>query len=387
MGLRPLGRPVGRDGGEFLASNRYMRSVNPNQSVRGNTWQSRFATLLKQLIVSEYFVVLLAGLLFVGLLPFVPRLASPQNLVNIASNIWPLLAIAVGQTLVLIIAGIDLSQIAVIAVTSVLGGALMTGAANPVLFNQSPLWGFLLTEQGGVLSGNPFAVPVALLVMLVVGTFIGFLNGVVIARANVPPFMMTLISLIFFSSLAVYLTRAENIANLPPSFLALGRGTLLSFISYPALISLGLALVVGLTLARTVFGRWIYAVGQNPKAAVISGVPTARITILVYMLSAFCATIGGILYSARLGLGRPGFGQGFDLLLDVIGATVIGGTSLFGGRGKILWTVFGVLLFVLLTNVLNLMNLSYFTVNIVKGSFILAAALLDVARKRLLAVA
>lgn len=365
-----------------------MRSVNPTQKkVPNRTWQGRLGTLGKQLIVSEYFVVLLAGLLFVVVWPFIPRLASPQNLANIASNIWPLLAIAVGQTLVLIVAGIDLSQIAVIAVTSVLGGAVMTGAANPVLFDQTPLWGVLLSEQGGILSGSPLAVPVAIFVMLVVGAFIGFLNGVVIARAKVPPFMMTLISLIFFSSLAVYLTRAENIANLPSSFTALGDGTLLPFISYSALISLGLALVVGFMLARTVFGRWIYAVGQNPRAAVISGVPTARITILVYTLSAFCATIGGVLYSARLGLGRPGFGQGFDLLLDVIGATVIGGTSLFGGRGKILWTVFGVLLFVLLTNVLNLLNLSYFTVNIVKGSFILAAALLDVARKRLLAVA
>ena len=341
----------------------------------------------RRLIVSEYFVLLLAGGLFLALWPFIPRLASPQNLGNIASNVWPLLAIAVGQTLVLITAGIDLSQIAVIAVTSVLGGAVMTGAANPVLFDQSPLWGVLLFEGGGVLSGSPLAVPVALLVMLIVGALIGLLNGVVIAKAKVPPFMMTLISLIFFSSLAVFFTRAENISNLPGGFTALGGGELLPFVSYPLLISLGLAVAVGLLLGRTPFGRWVYAIGQNPKAAAISGVPTGRVLVLVYTLSAVCATVGGMLYSARLGLGRPGFGQGFDLLLDVIGATVIGGTSLFGGRGKVLWTVFGVLLFVLLTNALNLLNLSYFTVNIVKGSFILFAALLDVARRRFLAAA
>ena len=349
--------------------------------------QNRLGTLARRLIVSEYFVLLLAALLFIVLLPFIPRIASVRNLVNIASNMWPLLAIAVGQTVVLITAGIDLSQIAVIAVTSVLGGALMTSAANPVLFEQSPLWGVLLTEQGGLLSGSPLAVPLALLAMLVIGALIGLINGLFIARANIPPFMMTLISLIFFSSLAVYFTRAENISNLPQSFLILGRNTTIPFLSYPLLISLGLALVVGLLLRRTAFGRWVYALGQNPKAAVISGVPTVRVTVLVYMLSAVCATVGGILYSARLGLGRPGFGQGFDLLLDVIGATVIGGTSLFGGRGRVLWTVFGVLLFVLLTNALNLLNLSYFTVNIVKGSFILLAALLDVARRRLLAAA
>ena len=362
-----------------------MSAVKSSPATRHRTRRERLGDLGRRLIVSEYFVLLLAALLFVALWPFIPRLASPQNLGNIASNVWPLLAIAVGQTLVLITAGIDLSQIAVIAVTSVLGGAVMTGAANPVLFDKSPLWGILLFEGGGVLSGSPLAVPVALLVMLAVGALIGLMNGLVIAKAKVPPFMMTLISLIFFSSLAVYFTRAENISNLPGGFTALGRANLFAFISYPLLISLGLALGVGVLLGRTSFGRWVYAIGQNPKAAVISGVPRARVLILVYTLSAVCATVGGILYSARLGLGRPGFGQGFDLLLDVIGATVIGGTSLFGGRGKILWTVFGVLLFVLLTNALNLLNLSYFTVNIVKGSFILFAALLDVARKRLLA--
>lgn len=348
---------------------------------------SRFAHLGRRLIVSEYFVLLLTVVLFLVLWPFIPRLASTQNLANILSNVWPLLAIAVGQTLVLITAGIDLSQIAVIGLTSTLGGMLMTTVANPVLFGQTPLWGVLLTEGGGLLSGSPVAVPVALLVMLIVAALIGYMNGWLIAKAKVPAFIMTLVSLIFFSSLAVYLTRAENIANLPEGFLILGRGAVVPFLTYPLLISLALTVLVALLLQRTVFGRWLYAVGRNPRAAEISGVPTVRVVALTYMLSAVCAAVGGVLYSARLGLGRPGFGQGFDLLLDVIGATVIGGTSLYGGRGKIMWTVYGVLLFVLLSNALNLMNLTYFTVNIVKGAFILGAALLDVARRRLLAVA
>ncbi len=354
-------------------------------SSANDTWGARLKNWLSRVIVSEYFVLLLAVLLFVVLWPFVPRLADPQNLANIASNIWPLLAIAVGQTLVMITAGIDLSQIAVIAVTSVLGGAVMTTAADPLLFEQTPLWGVLLYDGHGLLSGHPAAVPVALVLMLAVGALVGCVNGFFIARAKVPAFMMTLVSLIFFSALAVYFTRAENISNLPAAFTTLGRGNLFPFVSYPMLISLGLALVVAILLERTPFGKWVYAIGQNPKAAAISGVPTTRVLVLVYTLSALCATLGGVLYSARLGLGRPGFGQGFDLLLDVIGATVIGGTSLFGGRGKILWTVFGVLLFVLLSNALNLLNLSYFTVNIVKGCFILFAALLDVARRRFLA--
>jgi ribose/xylose/arabinose/galactoside ABC-type transport system permease subunit len=340
-------------------------------------------SFFRHLIVSEYFVLLLTALLFMVLLPVIPRIASLQNLANVASNVWPLLAIAVGQTLILITAGIDLSQIAVIGLTSTIGGILMTSAANPVLFEKSPLWGSLLTEQGGPLSGHPAAVPVSLLCMLLVGALIGLINGLIIAKVKIPAFMMTLVSLLFFSSFAVYLTRAENISNLPNGFLMLGRG---NFLGFPLVISLGLTVLVSLLLQRTVFGRWLYAVGRNPKAAEISGVPITRVLVVTYMLSSVCATIGGILYSARLGLGRPGFGQGFDLLLDVIGATVIGGTSLFGGHGKILWTVFGVLLFVLLSNALNLLNLSYFTVNMVKGTFILGAALLDVARRRYMAV-
>ena len=338
---------------------------------------------LQRLLVSEYFVLLLAILLFAVLAPFVPRIASLANLANVASNAWPLLAIAVGQTLVLIIAGIDLSQIAVIAVSSVLGGMIMTGAANPVLFDKTPLWGILFSESGGLLANTPWGVPVGLLVMFAAGAIIGLVNGVAIAKAKLPPFMMTLITLLFFSSFAVYLTRAENISNLPLAFTVLGGSRASPWLGYPLLISGGLALLVHLLLSRTVFGRWLYAVGLNREAARISGVPVSRVIITTYMLSAVCATVGGVLYSARLGMGRPGFGEGFDLLLDVIGATVIGGTSLFGGRGKILWTVFGVLLFVLLTNALNLLNLSYFTVNIVKGAFILFAALLDVTRRRL----
>ncbi len=125
------------------------------------------------------------------------------------------------------------------------------------------------------------------------------------------------------------------------------------------------------------------AVGANRKAAEISGVPVRRIIVLVFVLSSVCATVGAVLYSARLEAGRPTLGEG-TFLLDVIGATVIGGTSLFGGKGKVLWTVFGVLFFVLLSNTLNLMNLSTFHIDMVKGGVILAAALLDVARSRVL---
>jgi ribose/xylose/arabinose/galactoside ABC-type transport system permease subunit len=132
-----------------------------------------------------------------------------------------------------------------------------------------------------------------------------------------------------------------------------------------------------------VFGQYVYAIGANRRAAEISGVPVRRVIVMVFVISALCAVVGSILYSARLEAGRPTLGEG-AFLLDVIGAVVIGGTSLFGGKGKIIWTVFGVLFFVILSNTLNLMNLNAFVIDMVKGSVILAAAMLDVARTRLM---
>ena len=238
--------------------------------------------------------------------------------------------------------------------------------------------------------------------MLLVGALVGLLNGIAITRFNMPAFMVTLVSLIFFSSFAIYLTQSQNISNLPEGFLRLGEGDIVSvyfgekvepeikrrdilpFVTYPLVISVGLAVGAQFILRRTVFGRHIYAIGTNRKAAEISGVPTKRVITLVFMFSGFCAAVASILYSARLQGGRPTIGGG-NLLLDIIGATVIGGTSLSGGKGKVTWTFFGVVFFVLLLNTLNSMKLSAFHIDAVKGVIILVAAMLDVLRTRLLA--
>jgi ribose/xylose/arabinose/galactoside ABC-type transport system permease subunit len=236
--------------------------------------------------------------------------------------------------------------------------------------------------------------------MLIAGALVGLVNGALVAWLNMPPFMVTLVSLITVGAFAIWLTQSENIRNLPESYVALGKGEIVSvyigpkeepqiprrqvheLIGYAALIAVALAVALHLLLERTAFGRQVLAVGANRKAAEIAGVPVRRVVVLVFVLSALCATVGAILYSARLEAGRPTLGEG-SFLLDVIGATVIGGTSLFGGKGKVLWTVFGVFFFVLRSNTLNLMNLSTFHIDMVKGGVILAAALLDVARTRL----
>jgi ribose/xylose/arabinose/galactoside ABC-type transport system permease subunit len=333
----------------------------------------------KRVLLSEHFVLILTLVYFVVLLPFIPRLASPANLSNLLSNMWPLLAIAMGQTFVLIVGGIDLSQTSVMATVSVVGALLMTSALNPVLFEKSPLWGLMLSPEGGPLAGSAIAVPVAVLSMLLAGALIGWVNGVSVAHFRMPPFMVTLVTMIFFSAFAIYLTKSENVVNLPAGFSAIGRGGI-GPVSYPFLIAGGLGVAAHLVLTRTVLGHWLYAVGRNPRTSLISGVPVRRVIVIAFVISGICAAIGAMLYSARLEAGRPTLGQ--NLLLDVIGATVIGGTSLFGGKGKVLWTLYGVLFFTLLANTLNLLNLSFFTINIVKGGVILLAALLDVLRTR-----
>jgi ribose/xylose/arabinose/galactoside ABC-type transport system permease subunit len=333
-------------------------------------------------LLSENFVLYLSILFFIGLYLFMPYIASSRNLANISSNMWPLLALVLGQMFVLILGGIDLSQTSIMALTSVVGGMLMTTQLNPALFEKSPLWGILLSPEGSPVSGTALAVPVGILAMLAVGMLVGLINGLTVARFRMPAFMVTLVSMMFFSGLAIYLTKSENIMYLPNGFTMLGSGEI-GPIPYSFFVVFVLAVVAQIVLKHTVLGRWFFAVGKSIRTSVVSGVPTERVIILGYVFSGFCAAVASVLYSARLACGRPTLGQ--NLLLDVIGAAVIGGISLFGGKGKVLWALFGVLFFVLLSNALSMLALPFYAEPVIKGAVILLAAFLDVTRTRLLA--
>ena len=356
---------------------------------------------MRGVFLSDFFVFYLSLAYFLILVPFLPTLANPLNLVNLMSNMWPLLVVAIGQTFVLTIAGIDLSQGSVAGLTSVVAATLLAGAAPAAVLSNAPIWGVFLTEDGGWLAGSVWGTPFAIIAILVIAALVGLANGLSVAKLRMPPFMVTLVAMISIGAFAIWLTQSNNIRELPESFVMLGKGDIVSvyfgaqddsqisrrevysFVTWPMIIALSVAVLAHVLLNRTVFGRWIFAIGINRKAAEISGVPVVRVIIAVFVISAVCAAIASILYTARLETGRPTLGGG-NFLLDVIGATVIGGTSLFGGKGKIIWTFFGVLFFVLLSNTLNLMNLSAFHIDMVKGGVILAAALLDVIRTRLM---
>ncbi|MBI1176269.1 hypothetical protein GC207_02390 [bacterium] len=315
--------------------------------------------LLRRVLLSDYFVLGLSLLYVAAVAPFTPGFVSAENFTNILSALLPLLVVALGQTIVLITGGIDLSVTAVIGLSSIVGAMAMN-------------------HETGWLAQSPIAAPAGVMIMLLVGASVGALNGIAVAIARMPAFMVTLASMMGFSGLAVWLTHAKTINALPSGFTMLGGHTM---------ITLAIVLVVGICvhvfLRRSLWGRWLYAVGHNSRASHISGVPVGGITFFAYVASGLLAAMASVLYTGQTETGSPVLGQ--NILLDVIGATVIGGTSLFGGKGKVVWTLFGVLFLKLVDNSLNLLNLSIFAITIAKGAVILLAAYLDSLRNRFVA--
>ncbi len=326
-----------------------------------------FRRFLERLILSEYLVFYITGIYFLLVWPIVPEIASFNSLRNILTDMLPLLIVAIGQTFVLIVAGIDLSVTGVIAMASVVGASVMT-------------------SDGGYLQGSFFAIPVGIIVFLMVGGLIGGFNGWCITRLNMPPIIVTLTGMMFLAGAAIWYTKlhseTSSIAGLPRPFVAIGGGS-----NFGLPNSLFVALVVGIAahflLSRTVFGRWLYAIGINPKAAKVSGVPVQKAILWAFVISGVCAAITSMLLTGRLETGTPVLGQ--RILLDIIAAVVIGGTSLAGGKGKIIWTVGGVLFLVTVDTSLKLLGMSLFVVFAVKGGVILFAASIDALRQRIVA--
>lgn len=297
--------------------------------------------------------VLLMTVLFASF--YFPSFASVDNAQNVTVQASFLSIVALGMTLVIITGGIDLSVGSVFA----LGGVLAAWASQ---------WGFLP----------------ALLVPLAVCGAIGTLNGVLIARFGMAPFIVTLASLLGARGLLLAVTNEGSATRLVPrdSFFAeLGQGTVGGF-GYPVLIALALFGVGGVVLQRTSFGQSLFAVGGSSDAATLMGLPVARTRMLVYTISGLLAGFAGALNAARLSSGVTILGVGMEL--DVIAAVVIGGTLLVGGAGSISGTLWGVLLLAVIQNLINQigsLNSSYQSV--VSGGFLIVV----VVAQRYLAVA
>lgn len=320
---------------------------------------SRITNPVVRLLLSDHLVLGLCLVYFAALAPFVPGFASMGNLQTVLAYALPILVVSVGLTLVLIIGGIDLSVTSIIALASVVGGKVMSG-------------------DEGWLAGSVGAVPLGLLAMLAVSAGVGSVNGFAVTICRIPAFIATLTTMMFVSGLAIWLTQSRKIGGLPPGFVMLGQklwlASVLVFIATWA---------AHLLLSRTLYGRWLYAIGHNCRTAMISGVPVGRVTFLAYIASGLFAGLASVLFTAALETGNPEMAR--DNLLDVVGAVVIGGTSLYGGKGRVSGTVFGVLFLAMVDNSLNLLGLTFYTITMVKGGVILGAALTDTLRNRMLA--
>lgn len=303
-------------------------------------------------------VLLLTGVVFVGFAAGVRGFASPANVEALLIGGLPLLLLAIGQTFVIVSGGIDLSAPALVGLCSIAGGILLsadTGFAAP----------HALVPVGGALA------------MLVTGALAGLLNGVCVGRLGMPAFMVTLTTGMFAGGLAVFLVRlvadAETLFNLPGAFVTVGSTPALA-----AAVAGGCAVTAQGLLGTTAYGRMLQAVGCNWRTAVVSGVRFAPVVAGAYVISGTCAAVAAILITGSLETASPTHGR--PLLLDVIGATVIGGASLTGGRGHVGGTAAGVLFLAVLGNGLTLLSLSEFVITIVKGLVILAAATIDLLR-------
>jgi ribose transport system permease protein len=250
--------------------------------------------------------------------------------------------LAAGMTFVVLTAGIDLS------VGSVVGLAGMVCAS-------------VMVREGGVAAG--------VLCGVGVGVLTGMLNGGAVVFLRVPPFVVTLATMLIVRGAAYKLTDARTISGLPSAFATLSSG----FAS--ATLMLAIFVVAWLLLVRTPFGRHVYAVGGNVEAAWLSGVRVARIQFAVYTLCGLAAGVAGVLVASRLNAGYPRAGEFYEL--DAIAAVVVGGTSLFGGRGSIWGTLAGAFFIGVLNNGLNLFRVSPYDQLIVKGAVLLIAASLD----------
>ena len=279
-----------------------------------------------------------------------PRFFHIKNLVNIVRQVSINGILAIGQTFVILLAGIDLS---------VGSGVGLAGVIAADMHKHSPVLVFV--------------------VPLLVGSFAGFVNGAVITRFRVPPFVITLGMMTVLRGVTFLFTNGQSIYNLPKWFKQLGQGDIWGF-PIPVLVFVVMIFVGYVILNHTRFGRYVYAIGGNEEGARLSGVRTKSIILWSYVFCGFCTALAGVVLAARLNAGEPVAGTGYEL--DAIAAVVIGGTSLAGGQGTIIGTVIGALVIGVINNGLNLLNVHSYWQMVAKGAIIVLAVIIDQYKQR-----
>ncbi|MCM3359463.1 MULTISPECIES: ribose ABC transporter permease [unclassified Psychrobacillus] len=278
-----------------------------------------------------------------------PNFLTVNNLMNVLRQVSINALIAFGMTFVILTGGIDLSVGSILALTGAVTAGLLASGMDPIL---------------------------AMLIGLILGAVLGAINGIIISKGNVAPFIATLATMTIYRGLTLVYTEGRPISGLGDSvsFQMIGKGY---FLGIPVpVVTMAVAFgVLYFILKKTTFGRRVYAVGGNEEASRLSGIKVGRIKIYVYALTGALAALASLILTSRLNSAQPTAGNMFEL--DAIAAVVLGGTSLTGGRGWIVGTLIGALIIGVLNNGLNLIGVSSFFQQVVKGAVILLAVLID----------
>lgn len=300
-------------------------------------------------ILSKYGIYIAFLILFAVLSVASPVFLTATNIINIFRQISVIGIIAVGMTYVIITGGIDLSVGAVVALSAVITTSMVRTEST------FPIWTAILC---GLLAG------------LACGAFSGFF----IAKMQVQEFIATLATMTITRGICYVYTNGRPITGLKPEYKFIGTGSIGIF-PVPVIIYLAVVAVGIFFLNFTKFGRHVFAVGGNEKAAIVSGINAARVKFTCYLISGVLSALAGIILSARIQTGQPVAGDGYEL--DAITAVAIGGASLSGGKGSIIGAVVGMLLIGVMTNGLDLLNVSSYYQQVIKGAIILVAVLTD----------
>lgn len=307
---------------------------------------SEKSNLSRQLswIWSEYSVIIAFLIIFIAASIISPRFLDINNQFNILMQVSIIGIIALGMTVVMISGGIDLSVGSVLALTGV-----MTVLA--------------LNASGSIL--------IAIIVAFAMGIFAGFLNGLMVAKGKIASFIATLGMMAAARSIALYIANGGSISGEVSNFTLIANSKL-GMIQYPIIFFLIMTALVYILMHKTRFGRYVYALGSNEKATLLSAIRVDRIKIGVYSLAGLLVSIAAIIETSRLNsISSSSSGMSYEL--DAIAAVIIGGTRMTGGRGKIIGTFFGVLILGILNNMMNLMDVSPHLQGFVKGLIIIVA--------------
>ena len=300
-------------------------------------------------MVSKLGIGLVLFFMIVGMSFTSPVFLSANNILNILLQVSVICVISVGMTYVILTGGIDLSVGAILALVGIITASLIQAGVDPIL---------------------------ASLIGVLLGALCGAFNGLLISVGKIAPFIATLATMILFRGIAQEYSQSKPISiNVTGFFDAIGSGYLLDFIPIPVLLMLAVYFVLWFVLQKTRFGRYVYALGGSEDVALISGLKVKRLKLWVYTLSGVMSAIAALVVTSRLSSASPNAGAMYEL--DAIAAVVLGGTSLSGGRGWIFGTLIGVILLGVLSNGLNLLNVSANYQLIIKGLVILFAVLMD----------